>query len=155
MNTPEIRVIPPLVFVVFFLAGWGMETVAPAVEDMGTYWPQVQDRIGYLMMGLGVMLALSAAITFRRAETPFDVRKAATSLVTGGPYRVTRNPGYLALAAVHAGLAIKFGLNWPLAMVIPALLVMDRYVIPREEANLAEIFGEEYRTYKAKVRRWI
>lgn len=155
MNTPGIRIIPPFVYGAFFFAGWGMEQIAPAVADMGSYWPQVQDRIGYLMMALGLMLVVSAMITFRRAQTPFDVRKAATSLVTGGPYRVTRNPGYLALTAFHIGLAIKLGLNWPLAMVIPAILVMDRYVIPREEVNLLEIFGEEYTAYKAKVRRWI
>ncbi|MCH7631250.1 MAG: isoprenylcysteine carboxylmethyltransferase family protein [Proteobacteria bacterium] len=154
MSNPNIKVIPPLVYAGFFLLGWGMEQVAPAVEDMGSYWPQVKDRIGYLLMALSAILVIPSMLAFRRVDTPFDVRKAASSLVTSGPYRVTRNPGYMALTALHMGLAIKFSLNWPLAMVVLAILVMDRYVIPREEAHLEEIFGDEYRAYKAKVRRW-
>lgn len=155
MPTPNIKIIPPLVYGGLFIVGWGLEQLAPAVADMGSYWPQIQNRVAYLLMGLGVMLVLSAMITFRRAETPFDVRKAASALVISGPYRVTRNPGYLALTSFHVGLAIYLGLNWSWAMVIPALLVMDRFVIPREEANLEEIFGEEYADYKSRVRRWI
>jgi protein-S-isoprenylcysteine O-methyltransferase Ste14 len=155
MNKPGIKVIPPLVYVVFFLIGWGLEQVAPAVPDMGTYWPQIQGRVGYLLMVLAVMLVIPSVLAFWRARTPFNVFKPASALVTSGPYRVTRNPGYLAFAAFHAGLAITLGLNWPLALLIPATLVMNRLVIAREEAHLEEVFGEEYRAYKAKVRRWI
>ncbi len=155
MNKPGIKLPPPLVYAGFFLIGWGIEQVAPAAQDMGSYWPQIQDRVGYLLMALAGMLILPAVLAFVRAKTPFDVRKPASALVTSGPYRVTRNPGYLALTAFHAGLAIKLGLNWPLAMLIPAILVMNRYVIAREEAHLEAVFGDEYRAYKAQVRRWI
>ena len=73
----NIKVIPPLVYAGFFLLGCGFEQVAPAVEDMGSYWPQVKDRIGYLLMVLAGILVIPSMLAFRRADMSFDVLKAA------------------------------------------------------------------------------
>jgi len=79
----------------------------------------------------------------------------ATALVTTGPYRYTRNPMYLGLAFLYAGIALAFGLLWALAALPVVLLVVDRVVIPPEERHLEAQFGDEYRAYKSRVRRWI
>lgn len=75
--------------------------------------------------------------------------------MTRGPYRFTRNPGYVALALVFAGIAVLTGGVWILLMLVPTLVVIDRGVIAREERYLEESFGEEYRKYRSRVRRWI
>ena len=84
-----------------------------------------------------------------------DVRSAATSLVTTGPYRITRNPGYLGLALLYAGIAALARAPWAYVTLVPALIVVDRAVIAREERYLQRRFGEDYLRYRARVRRWL
>ena len=81
--------------------------------------------------------------------------KPTTALVTSGPYRVTRNPMYVGMAFLYAGLALSLGVIWALALLPAVLLMVDRLVIAREERYLEAKFGEEYRDYKRRVRRWL
>jgi protein-S-isoprenylcysteine O-methyltransferase Ste14 len=81
--------------------------------------------------------------------------RPTTALVTSGPYRLTRNPMYLGMAFLYAGLALSFGVTWSLAFLPLVLLAVDRLAILREEHYLEAKFGEEYRRYKARVRRWL
>ena len=92
---------------------------------------------------------------FRRARTPLDVRKPATALITQGPYRFSRNPIYVSMTLLYAGLAFLLGNGWVLALAAPVLLVMDFWVVRREERHLEAKFGEDYLRYKAAVRRWL
>ena len=85
---------------------------------------------------------------------PFDVRKAATTLVTDGPYRFTRNPGYLALTLIYLGLGFLFSSGWAV-LLVPTLLIMNVAVVRKEEQHLQARFGEEYLHYRATVRRWL
>jgi protein-S-isoprenylcysteine O-methyltransferase Ste14 len=78
-----------------------------------------------------------------------------TALVTGGPYRISRNPIYLALTLVYLGLALAWGSLWPVVLLAPLLIVMRYGVIGREERYLEARFGDAYRAYRAAVRRWI
>ncbi len=79
----------------------------------------------------------------------------SSALVTSGPYRFTRNPMYLGMASLYAGIALAFGLLWSLALLLVVLVVIDRGVIAREERYLERRFGDEYRLYKQQVRRWL
>ncbi len=92
---------------------------------------------------------------FRRAGTPFDVRKPASALITEGPYRFSRNPSYVALTLLYLGIGILFNNGWILILVAPVFLVMDLWVVRREERHLEAKFGEEFLRYKAAVRRWL
>ena len=92
---------------------------------------------------------------FRRAATPFDVRKAASTLITDGPYRFSRNPAYQSLKLLYVGIGLFLNNGWVLILVVPVLLVMDLWVVRREEEHLEAKFGNEYRNYKAEVRRWL
>jgi protein-S-isoprenylcysteine O-methyltransferase Ste14 len=91
----------------------------------------------------------------KRAGTNVDPREPTTTIVTGGPYRFTRNPLYLSMTLVYAGItALANAL--PAALLLPAVLAfMRRGVIEREERYLERKFGDEYMDYKARVRRWI
>jgi protein-S-isoprenylcysteine O-methyltransferase Ste14 len=75
--------------------------------------------------------------------------------VTDGPYRLTRNPGYLGMTLLYAGIAIAADAVWALAPLPVAIAVIDRGVIAREERYLERTFGAPYTEYKRRVRRWI
>ncbi len=78
-----------------------------------------------------------------------------TAIVTEGPYRFTRNPIYLSLAVLYAGLAVMANALWSLLLLLAVMLIIHYAVILPEERYLEQKFGEEYRSYKAKVRRWL
>ena len=142
---------PPLVYAVALLIGLGIEQFLPQVTLPGLwrYGP------GVVLIGLSCFLVVPAFMRFKRAETPFDVRKPATTLVTDGPYHYTRNPGYLALTLLYLGVGFLFGSVYVVVLVIPAILVMNVAVVRKEEEHLEARFGEEYLHYKASVRRWL
>ena len=91
----------------------------------------------------------------RRADTPTNPYKPVEHIATGGPFRYTRNPGYLSMAMIYAGIATIANALWALLLLPVALLAIRRGVIEREEDYLERKFGEEYLRYKARVRRWI
>lgn len=108
------------------------------------------------------MLAVAGSILFslcferfRRAGTNVPSWQPSTALVTGGPYRFSRNPIYLAQTLIYLGLACGYGSAWPLALLPAVLIVMHHGVIRREERYLAARFGAAYRAYSASVRRWL
>lgn len=110
---------------------------------------------GGVLMGLATVLGFWAVGLFRRARTGVVPFSEATTLVTRGPYRFTRNPMYLAMAGILVGTAIWLGSLTPW-LVLPAFMsiIAERF-IAREEAMLEGVFGEAYRQYKAAVRRWL
>ena len=81
---------------------------------------------------------------FRRERTSFIPIKPTTTLVIYGPYRFTRNPMYLSLVCVYVGVALWFGLFWALILFPAVMVLIQRYVIVREEQYLARKFGDKY-----------
>ena len=149
--SPGIRVPPPLVYLAGFACGLLGELVAPSPGLAG--WL----RIGGAAAGIVLLLLLDthAMLRFRRHGTPFNPARPAKALVTDGPYRFTRNPMYLGMGCAYAGAALAAGALWSLALLPLVLLIVDRLIIPREEAHLAASFGEEYERYRGRVRRWL
>jgi protein-S-isoprenylcysteine O-methyltransferase Ste14 len=92
---------------------------------------------------------------FRSARTPFDVRKTPSALVTGGPFRVSRNPAYVGLTLLYVAIGLAASSVGMLVLAAIPVAVLNRWVIPLEEQRLADAFGEAYATYRATVRRWI
>ena len=116
--------------------------------------------VGLPLIGGGVLLGGWTFRTMRRADTPvigepFVPDKQTTTLITDGPFRYTRNPGYLGAAMVYAGVASLANALWVFLLLPVVLLTMQRTAIEREERYLEGKFGEEYLRYKARVRRWI
>ena len=142
---------PPAVYVAGLLLGWGAEAIRSTPN-----LPRVAAWIA-LLLGLGLFALLDPAATarFKAANTNFIPWKPATALVTEGPYRFTRNPMYLGMAALYAGIALGAGLMWAVALLPIVLAVIQVAVIRREEVYLERLFGDSYRDYRANVRRWI
>jgi len=91
----------------------------------------------------------------READAPICTAKPVPRLTTEGPFRYTRNPGYLALAMTYAGIAVLRNSLWAILLLPLALIVIQRQVIGREELYLERTFGEVYLNYKAWVRHWV
>src|SRR4051812_29237510 len=140
---------PPLIYLGALAAGFALEAALPSPELPGA----VAVPADVVLVAAGSALADSFLRAFRRVRTPVDLRRPTTSLVTSGPYRLSRNPGYLGMALAYAGVAALAGAPWALVTLVPALAVVDRLVIAREERYLERRFGEEYRRYAARTRR--
>jgi protein-S-isoprenylcysteine O-methyltransferase Ste14 len=142
---------PPVIYAVALLAGFGLDALLPSPDlPSEVAWP-----VGVVLLAGGAFLLRSFLGAFRRARTPVDVRSPTTALVTTGPYRITRNPAYVGLALVYAGIVALAQAPWAYATLVLALVVVDRMVIVREERYMERRFGEDYRHYKARTRRWI
>ena len=102
-----------------------------------------------------ILLTRSAFQEMRRAHTNVDPRQPATTLVTEGPFRYTRNPLYSSLTLMYTGIALVANALWAMLLLPVTLLIINRGVIEREEHYLERKFGEQYLNYKASVRRWI
>lgn len=106
-------------------------------------------------MGLSCAIIALSFRQFAKHKTSVRPDRPASSLIREGPFRYSRNPLYVAVASLHVGIAFWVDSLWILLMLIPALLIMSRGVIAREERYLERKFGQEYLDYKASVRRWL
>lgn len=111
--------------------------------------------LGVIPLAAGLAVVLWAAGIFRRAETTIRPFEPSSTLVVHGPYRVSRNPIYLAMVCSLLGIAVMTGSVTPF-LVVPAFgYLIDRRFIRAEEALLEQTFGSQYVAYKAEVRRWL
>ena len=142
---------PPLTYLLSLLLG--------LVLDRRLHLPFLPHRVarllGWPLVGGGMALATWFIRTMRRADTTLDVNKPVSSLVQDGPFRYSRNPGYLSLAMIYAGIAILRNALWAILFLPLLLLVTQRELIEREDRYLERTFGEEYLNYKRRVRRWV
>jgi protein-S-isoprenylcysteine O-methyltransferase Ste14 len=150
-DAPNVKIIPPLVYlagiVIGFLASIWMPTkVVPNLLA----W-----TVGGILVFCGAVLTGSAVLKFKDGGTTVRPDRAASTLVIAGPYKITRNPIYLGLAFVYAGIAIAGQSVWALILLAVVLIIVQRGAIEPEEAFLEKRFGADYLSYKEKVRRWI
>jgi protein-S-isoprenylcysteine O-methyltransferase Ste14 len=142
---------PPLTYLLTLLLG--------LVLDRRLHLPFLPHRVagvlGWPLVGGGMALATWFIRTMRAADTTLDVNKPVSSLVQDGPFRYSRNPGYLSLAMIYAGIAILRNALWPILLLPLLVVVTHRELIEREERYLERTFGEEYLAYKRRVRRWV
>ena len=111
--------------------------------------------IGLLITGSGFIIVVIPARAFQTHATTIRPFEESDVLVTDGFYRITRNPMYLGMVIILAGVAIFLG---TLASFLPIpffVMLIQRRFIQKEEAMLAESFGDQYIEYKKSVRRWI
>jgi protein-S-isoprenylcysteine O-methyltransferase Ste14 len=100
-------------------------------------------------------LAVWLVRTMRGVDTTIRIDKPVSSLVQNGPFRYSRNPGYVALAMIYAGIAVHRNALWAILLLPLVVYVIQREVIQREERYLERTFGEEYLNYKTRVQRWV
>ena len=150
-DTPGIWVPPPLVYLLALLLG--------LLLDRRAYVPFVPRGVtrvlGEPLVGGGMALAAWFVRTMHGADTTLRTDKPVSSLVQEGPFRYSRNPGYLSLTMIYVGIAILRNALWAILLLPLALYVIQREVIEREERYLERTFGEEYLAYTRRVRRWV
>jgi protein-S-isoprenylcysteine O-methyltransferase Ste14 len=111
--------------------------------------------IGAVLLVLALVLSLSAFAQFWRKHTSVMPQKPTTAIIQSGPFRITRNPLYLSMILLYVGIALVMNTVWPLLLLPLVLLIMHRGVILREERYLEQKFGDEYISYRSRVRRWL
>ena len=142
---------PPALFLGVLLAGIVLHIFFPVrflsgASSLATGVPSI---------ALGLILWTWAVGAMLRAGASPVPRHPATNLVTGGPFRYSRNPIYLAYTLAYAGISCLVGSVWSLALLPVALVLIQHLSVASEERYLEQQFGEAYRSYRARVRRWI
>ena len=146
---PGVKVPPPLWFLLCVGGAWGLHQVLP----LGIAPPLVEFGLAVMLLGVGLIVA--ALVVMLVARTDPRPHTADRALVTHGPFRVSRNPIYLGLLVIAAGIALVSGSLWAWLAVAVLFGLLDRLVIAREEAYLITRFGKDYADYLARVRRWM
>ncbi|MFN4142547.1 methyltransferase family protein [Aestuariivirga sp.] len=123
-------------------------------------WPEGTARLILAVLGLvlacaAVALDVSAALAFHRHHTTIMPHRAASALITRGPFALTRNPIYVANTMLVTGAGLFFGIAWLIAAAFAAALLTWRLAIAREERHLAARFGREWADYAARTPRWL
>ena len=147
---PGVFVPPPLLFGGAAAAGVILDGSAPG-------WPPLADPLrfaGILGALSGLVLIVICLGLFRRFQTRPEPWQPDQALIASGVYRFSRIPMYLGMALLCLGIAMLFKSLVGIILVGIAFVVIDRYVVAREEAYLARRFGSKYDAYRAKVRRW-
>jgi protein-S-isoprenylcysteine O-methyltransferase Ste14 len=150
-DKPGIRVPPPPIYLLALLLGLLLDRSMHV-----PFLPRGVARLfGWPLVGGAMTLAAWFARTMRRADTTMHINKPVSSVVQDGPFRFSRNPGYLSLTMLYAGIAVLRNALWAIVLLPLVVYVIQREVIEREEGYLERTFGEEYLNYKARVRRWV
>jgi protein-S-isoprenylcysteine O-methyltransferase Ste14 len=110
---------------------------------------------GIVAVSAGFGLMMWAWSLFRQSGTPIRPSDTATTLVTSGPFRFSRNPMYLGIVVMLLGIAVWVGSVAMLFAPVGFLAFMSLVFIPYEERRLREVFGDDYVSYSRRVRRWI
>lgn len=153
MSALELKVPPPAVMLLAAVLMWALARMAPGLDVMLPW------RLGLVViaLGLGAFCGLAGIAAFRRARTTANptTPDAATTVVSDGIYRISRNPMYLGLLLLLIGWACLLA-NGLAALTLPLfVLYMNRFQIVPEERALQARFGDAYRTYRHAVRRWL
>jgi protein-S-isoprenylcysteine O-methyltransferase Ste14 len=145
---------PPLIALAAVLLGLALDWLLPAyvLTVLLSFWERVV--IAVILIGAGAALAIPALRGFRSAGTHVEPWKASTVLVTGGIFGRLRNPMYVGLTLLLAGLSIFLASDWMLVMTIVFMPVIHFGVVKREERYLEAKFGDAYRSYKASAPRY-
>lgn len=142
---------PPLIYAAALALAWWLNRRVPLPFDPELIGPMLTP----LLVGAGLGITLWAAVEIWRHRTTVNPYRAARTLVTTGPFGLSRNPIYAADWLIYAGVALWLRSWWAVILAPLAWFMIRFFVIAHEEAHLEAKFGDEYRNYKARVRRWL
>jgi protein-S-isoprenylcysteine O-methyltransferase Ste14 len=145
------RIVPPAYFFLALLLMAALNRGLPITRLLA---PPVS-YVGSLLVIAGTVLVGHAFRGFTKAGTPVVPFTRSTALVTNGFYRFTRNPMYLGLVLILIGIALLMGTASPWLPIPFFIWILHANFIRGEERFLEELFGQEYRAYKGRVRRWL
>ena len=151
-DTAQVITRPPLAWGLAVVAGLALNWLVPLPflpAEPPAGW------LGAMVFIVALALFAWAIVTITRAGSNVPTNRPTTIIVESGPYRFTRNPIYFGMFLGLTGLAIAFDNLWLLMVVVPFALVIRFGVVAREEAYLERKFGDVYRGYRSRVRRWL
>jgi len=143
---------PPIAWGLAVIAGLAFNWLVPVPflpANLPAGW------LGAMVFVLALALIAWAIVTITWAGSNVPTNLPTTTIVESGPYRFTRNPIYLSMFLGLIGLAIAFDNLWLVMMLVPFALVIRFGVVAREEAYLERNFGDDYRGYRSRARRWL
>jgi len=145
----NVRIHPPVLMLIHLVAAFGLGWLFPIPLPPWMKYP------GWVVVLAGLVVAFGGLRQLISAHTSPDPHAPATSVVTTGVYRFTRNPIYFGFLCLVIGLPLLFGIPWGLVVAPVQVYLFNRLIIAREETYLAGKFGQEYLDYKSQVRRWL
>jgi protein-S-isoprenylcysteine O-methyltransferase Ste14 len=145
------RVFPPVYLLVAIISMVALHKLLPYAALIASPWRW----LGLLPFVAAVALAGTAVRLFAKHKTTIKPGETSSFLLTEGPYRFTRNPIYLGTVLLLIGVATMLGSLTPWLVVPVFAWLINRNIIPVEEAMLAAAFGADYEQYRARVRRWL
>ena len=145
---------PPLLFLAALLLGLVSDRLLPLPFPVPAI-SVVHWIAGGSLILIGLALFAAGIRNFSRARTPVPTNQPTRALVTTGIHGWTRNPIYLGMFLVYGGIGMAASSPWTLILTLPLAITIRFGVIAREETYLERRFGDAWRDYKARVRRWV
>ena len=153
-RTASVIARPPLLFLAALLIGFVLDRLLPPPLPI-TGSDLTHRIIGCLLILIGLALGTAGIRNFSRAGTPVPTIEPTRVLVTSGIHGWTRNPIYLGMLLTYGGIGLAAQSAWILILIFPLAITIRYGVIAREEAYLERLFGDAFRQYKTRVRRWL
>jgi protein-S-isoprenylcysteine O-methyltransferase Ste14 len=150
VTTASVITRPPLIYLACLLLGLALDRVLALPLDARMPW-----MAGGGLIPIGVAIGAAGLRNFSRAATPFRSNQPVRVLVTAGIHGRSRNPIYVGMFLIYAGIGIAARSPWILILALPLAITVRYGVVAREEAYLERRFSHNYRDYKARVRRWL
>lgn len=150
-NALRVVLPPPLIYLFFVLCAWALATWVPL--DLPPH--EMLSAAGWTFIVAGIVLMGWAAMEMYRHRTTLNPYGKPSNLLQLGPFGFSRNPIYLADTLIYCGIALLLGSLWPWLLLPLLILYMQRTVIVQEEKLLTRLFGDDYRAYRQRVRRWL
>jgi protein-S-isoprenylcysteine O-methyltransferase Ste14 len=153
-GTARVIARPPFLFLICLILGLVLDRGLPLpltlLETALVRW-----TAGGVLLVFGVAIFAAGIRNFSRAATPVPSTRSVRTLVTTGVHGWSRNPIYVGMLLVYAGIGIAAPSPWILILTLPLAITIRYGVVAREEAYLEKRFGDAYRDYKARVHRWL
>jgi len=150
-STKKQRVLPPVYLFAAIVIAAALYLLLPGPKIIGLPW----NLLGLIPLALGSALNLIADKAFKEHETTVKPYEESSALITTGAFRVCRHPMYLGFVLIILGIAVLMGSVTPFVVALVLGVVMEIVFIRTEEKMLEETFGDEWRLYKARVRKWV
>jgi protein-S-isoprenylcysteine O-methyltransferase Ste14 len=149
---PGVIAMPPFLYLGVFLAAVIAQWLVPLPIFTRT---AMAVTLGLTMAVAAIAVAGWGRRTMTAAGTNVRPTRPATTIVTAGPFRYSRNPLYVALTLLYVGLTTAVNTWWGMVLLVPLLATMHFGVVLREERYLDRKFGDSYRAYRSRVRRYV
>jgi len=147
------KVPPPVVATLIAVLMWGLSAYEPALHLSA----KMTETLVLLLVIVGVSFDVCGLLAFRQSKTTINPMSPdrTTALVTGGIYRLSRNPMYVGLVLFLTAWAIQLSMLWPFIGPVLFVIYINRFQIAPEERVMEAKFADEYSVYMNKVRRWL